>query len=377
MRQHLRLIFIAVALLIVVVSVYFSNRLAAAMTAEERNRVALWAEAEMKMIAAEENVDVDFLLKTLESNSTIPVILIDGENNVWGVKNVKEPELGKNEFYQKYIERLRAKREPFVIDIDGEKFYVLYDDSLLIKRLQYFPFVQLGVIIIFLFVAFFAFASSQKSEQNKVWVGLSKETAHQLGTPISSLLAWTEILQTKYGNDGLITEMSKDVARLRIIAERFSKIGSTPDLQPADLKETLQNAITYMQRRSSAKVEIHSRFNSQKPTVAALNIPLFEWVIENLCKNAIDAMDGVGNIEIRVRETPKNIIVDVEDDGKGMERKLFKQVFKPGFTTKKRGWGLGLSLAKRIIEQYHHGKIFVKNSEQNVGTTFRIILKKL
>jgi signal transduction histidine kinase len=377
MRQPIRLLFILIALLIVGVSVFFSNQLAKQMTEVERNRIEIWAEAIKRMISDETNDNMDYIFKIIEDNKNIPVVVVDEQNNVLHSLNINEPANNKTEFYGKLITRLKNKRPPMIINLDDEKQFVYYDDSQLIKKLYYFPYVQLGVIIVFLLVAFFAFASSTKSEQNKVWVGLSKETAHQLGTPISSMLAWTDLLRGKYPNDTLISEMSKDVNRLKIIAERFSKIGSTPDLQSANLNETLLNTTQYMQKRSSAKVEIRSRFEgSEQPIFAALNVPLFEWVIENLCKNAIDAMDGVGNIEITARRTAKNIVIDVEDDGKGMERKMFKQVFKPGFTTKKRGWGLGLSLAKRIIEQYHHGKIFVKSSEPNIGTTFRIILKK-
>jgi signal transduction histidine kinase len=231
------------------------------------------------------------------------------------------------------------------------------------------------VIIVFLLIAFFAFSSTKKAEQNRVWVGLSKETAHQLGTPISSLLAWVDLLRAKYDDERLIPEMAKDVNRLRIIAERFSKIGSTPDLQIVSLNETIQNAVQYMSNRSSQKVAITYSFQNDNQMFARLNVPLFEWVIENLCKNAIDAMDGIGKIDITASQSENTIIIDVKDTGKGIERKKFKTVFNPGFTTKKRGWGLGLSLAKRIIEEYHAGKIFVKNSEINIGTTFRIILR--
>jgi len=226
-----------------------------------------------------------------------------------------------------------------------------------------------------LFIAFFAFSSTKKEEQNRVWVGLSKETAHQLGTPISSLLAWVDILKGRHEEDRLIGEMAKDVNRLRIIAERFSKIGSSPDLHIVSLNEALENAVTYINNRSSQKVTIESHFEDENPLFVKLNIPLFEWVIENLCKNAIDAMDGIGRIDIFVTQHEKEIFIDVKDTGKGIERNKFKTVFTPGFTTKKRGWGLGLSLVKRIIEEYHGGKIFVKQSELQVGTTFRIILK--
>jgi signal transduction histidine kinase len=229
------------------------------------------------------------------------------------------------------------------------------------------------VIVIFLLVAFFAFSGTKKAEQNQVWVGLSKETAHQLGTPISSLLAWVDLLKMRHEEDKLIGDMEKDVNRLRIIAERFSKIGSKPDLQLVSLNETLTNAVQYMSNRSSQKVVIQCHFENDDPVLLKLNVPLFEWVIENLCKNAIDAMDGIGRIDITVFSKSDEVFIDVKDTGKGMDKRKYKVVFTPGFTTKKRGWGLGLSLAKRIIEEYHGGKIFVKQSELNVGTVFRII----
>jgi signal transduction histidine kinase len=240
--------------------------------------------------------------------------------------------------------------------------------------LYYFPYIQLGVIIVFLLIAFFAFSSTKREEQNRVWVGLSKETAHQLGTPISSLLAWVDLLKARNNNDQMINEMAKDVNRLSIIAERFSKIGSSPDLQLVSLNETLGNAVQYMINRSSQKVGFSCHFLDENPLFIKLNVPLFEWVIENLCKNAIDAMDGSGKIEISIFQKEAEVYIDIKDNGKGIERSKFKTIFNPGFTTKKRGWGLGLSLVKRIIEEYHGGKIYVKQSEINKGTTFRIIL---
>jgi signal transduction histidine kinase len=244
-----------------------------------------------------------------------------------------------------------------------------------LKQLYYFPYVQLGVIFVFLLVAFFAFSGTKRAEQNQVWVGLSKETAHQLGTPISSLLAWVDLLKMRHSEDNLIGEMEKDVNRLRIIAERFSKIGSKPDLNVVSLNETLTNAVTYMANRTSQKVAIECHFPTDEDVFISLNIPLFEWVIENLCKNAIDAMDGIGRIDITIIKRNDEVLIDVKDTGKGIDKSKYKVVFTPGFTTKKRGWGLGLSLAKRIIEEYHGGKIFVKHSELNIGTTFRIQLK--
>lgn len=241
--------------------------------------------------------------------------------------------------------------------------------------MYYYPYVQIGVVVVFLLISFFAFLSSKNAEQNKVWVGLSKETAHQLGTPISSLLAWVALLKSRYQDDKLLPDMEKDVNRLRVIAERFSKIGSAPDLQVVSLNAALDNAVQYMSKRASQQVVIQTHYNIKDEVFIRLNIPLFEWVVENLCKNAIDAMTGKGSIDIYVTKLVDQLIIDFKDSGKGIERNNFKNVFKPGYTTKQRGWGLGLSLVKRIIENYHNGKIYVKHSELGKGTTFRIELK--
>jgi len=373
--RQLKLIFIFIAVAIILASTIFTNRLANSLAEEERKKVEIWAEAIHQSIAMDEGTNTDLIVKIIGSNTTIPIIMTDAKNNVISTLNIVEPKTNPKEFYSKEIERLKAKRPAIVIRLDDIVEYFYYDDSLFFKQLLYFPYIQLGVIIIFLLVAFFAFSSTKKAEQNQVWVGLSKETAHQLGTPISSLLAWIDLLKSKYQEDKLLVEMQKDVNRLEIIAERFSKIGSKPDLSLINLNETLQNAVQYIANRTSQKVSIKCHFPTDEDVFAQLNVPLFEWVIENLCKNAIDAMDGIGMIDISVQQKTDEIIIDVKDTGKGIEKNKFKVVFTPGFTTKKRGWGLGLSLAKRIIEEYHGGKIFVKQSELKVSTIFRIILK--
>jgi len=373
--RQLKLTFIFIAVAIILASTIFTNRLANSLAEEERKKVEIWAEAIHQSIAMDEGTNTDLIVKIIGSNTTIPIIMTDAKNNVISTLNIVEPKTNPKAFYNKEIERLKAKRPAIVIRLDDTVQYFYYDDSLFLKQLLYFPYIQLGVIIIFLLVAFFAFSSTKKAEQNQVWVGLSKETAHQLGTPISSLLAWVDLLKSKYQEDKLLVEMQKDVNRLEIIAERFSKIGSKPDLSLINLNETLQNAVQYIANRTSQKVSIKCHFPTDEDVFAQLNVPLFEWVIENLCKNAIDAMDGIGMIDISVQQKTDEIIIDVKDTGKGIEKNKFKVVFTPGFTTKKRGWGLGLSLAKRIIEEYHGGKIFVKQSELKVGTIFRIILK--
>jgi signal transduction histidine kinase len=272
---------------------------------------------------------------------------------------------------------MRLSKEPIRILLDevGDYIEICYNDSLLLRRLASYPYVQLGVVLIFVVVAIFALLSSKKAEQNRVWVGLSKETAHQLGTPISSLMAWTEILRDKYLDDDLIPEMSKDVKRLQVIADRFSKIGSMPEPKEENLIEVLERVVSYIERRSSNKIRFVRQFPSEG-LVVRMNASLLEWVFENLCKNAIDAMDGQGMITLRVINAESKVAIEVEDTGKGIAKSHRNSVFTPGFTTKKRGWGLGLSLAKRIVEEYHKGRIFVKSSEVNKGTIFCVELKK-
>lgn len=374
LSRHFKTVFIVVGAAIMIASTLFTNRLATALSKEEQKKIEIWAEATRQLMSAEDS-NIEFTLSIIEDNTTIPVIIVDENEQLLDSRNLKIPYNADEAFYKKEIARLKSKHKAIEIDLGETSQYIYYDDSLLLKQLYYFPYIQFGVIIVFLLIAFFAFSGTKKAEQNRVWVGLSKETAHQLGTPISSLLAWVDLLKARHEEDKMIGEMAKDVNRLRIIAERFSKIGSAPDLQLVSLNDTMQNAVQYMTNRTSQKVAINCHFEDENPLFVKLNVPLFEWVIENLCKNAIDAMDGIGKIDIEVSQKENDIVIDVTDNGKGIEKNKFKTIFSPGFTTKKRGWGLGLSLVKRIIEEYHQGKIFVKSSEINVGTTFRIILK--
>ena len=375
-NQILKFIFIVGAMLIVLASTIFTNRLASKLSVEEQKKIEIWAEATRQLILADETTDMNFILKIIEGNTTIPVIITDENDNMIDYRNIKAPVKNSENFFKNKIIQLKNKKPKLEIALKetNTKQYIYYDDSMLLKQLYIFPYVQFGIIFSFFIIVILAFASTKRAEQNKVWVGLSKETAHQLGTPISSLLAWIELLKLRYQNDTLINDMEKDVNRLRVIADRFSKIGSKPDLKKSDLRETLTNAVNYMNNRSSNKIEISLNFASELPVTVPLNVPLFEWVIENLCKNAIDALNGAGKINLNVKNSDNEVIIDVSDTGKGLERNLYQAIFSPGFTTKERGWGLGLSLAKRIIEEYHKGKIFVKHSEVNVGTTFRIIL---
>ncbi len=371
------------AVLIAAVSLFVSNALIEDLSREERGRMEIWAEAMRSLINADENTDLSLVLEVINSNHTIPVIVLDGEGNVTTFRNVSlSATTAADSLSELRDYALELKEKGRVMDItaptdtdDADVLLLTYDDSLMLKRLSAYPFVQLGVVALFVVVAIFALLSSKRAEQNKVWVGLSKETAHQLGTPISSLMAWVEILKETYPDDQLIPELQGDVKRLELIAERFSKIGSTPELTETSLGETIDRVANYIGRRTSDKVTLTTSVPSGDVNVR-ICAPLFEWVIENLCKNAIDAMSGNGKIFIFVHEMPNRVAIDVTDTGKGIKPRDFKNVFKPGYTTKKRGWGLGLSLAKRIIEEYHHGNIFVKESELGHGTTFEIILKK-
>ena len=374
-NQILKFVFIAVAMIIVIASGIFTNRLAEKLSGEETKKIEIWAEATRQLVLADENTDMNFLLGIIEDNTTIPVIMTDENDRMLQHRNIKVPKSNEESFFNKKIANLKEVRPPIVVKLDADtRQFIYYDESSLLKRLHIFPYVQLGIIIVFLVIVILVFSSTKKAEQNQVWVGLSKETAHQLGTPISSLLAWTELLKLRHEDDKLINDMEKDVRRLSIIAERFSKIGSKPDLKKTDLTEAMNNAVSYMKNRSSNKVNITLHYPENELIAVPLNVPLFEWVIENLCKNAIDAMNGSGKIDISVKKNAKDVFIDVKDSGKGMDRNMYKAIFTPGFTTKERGWGLGLSLAKRIIEEYHRGKIFVKQSELGIGTIFRIIL---
>ena len=374
LKRFLKYFFILFSFAIAGVSLFATNVLVKKLSFEERSRMELWANATRELINVENfDTDLSFVQSVIEANHTIPVILLDADGELLSYRNMDSLKLNDKE----EIERIKKLHEPIEVPVnDGEVQYIYYDDSLLLKQLSYFPFVQIVVVALFLFLVFFAFFSIQKAEQDKIWVGLSRETAHQLGTPISSLLAWNEILKNRYPEEAYLYEMEKDVDRLRVIAERFSKIGSKPELTECSLQEELSSVISYMRKRTSQKVNyVFDAKNTN--TKVWINADLFHWVIENLCKNGIDAMEGIGSLTFKIKEDSKNVAIDVIDNGKGIPKSKLKTIFNPGYTTKKRGWGLGLSLAKRIIEEYHRGKIFVKHSEPNFGTTFRIILQKV
>ena len=373
----IKFILIIIAILLGVASLVFSNVLVRDLAREESTRMEIWTEAMRTFNNADEGTDLNLVLTVIRGNNTIPVIVLDNKGGIESYSNIRIHEADTLGYLMRQAAAMRDAGHIIRMDLaePGEYYDVCYDDSLMLKRLAVYPYVQFGVFVVFLAVALFALLSMKRSEQNRVWVGLSKETAHQLGTPISSLMAWTEILRTTYPDDELIPEMSKDVHRLEIIAERFSKIGSLPETTPENLGEALQRVVSYIGRRSSEHVVIKLH-QPERPIVVRMCSPLFEWVVENLCKNAIDAMNGEGRIDIHVAQTDERVYIDVEDTGKGIQKSHFSSVFSPGFTTKKRGWGLGLSLAKRIIESYHKGRIYVKHSELNKGTVFRIELRK-
>lgn len=396
MSLRLRSVLLLIALLIVGGSFLFTNELARRLAQEEHKRMEIWAEATQRFIVAEEGTDIDFVSQIIEDNTTIPVYVTDSAGKFLFSRNVREPKQHVAEFYARRIAVLRETQTPIEVRIaDDVVQYIYYDESLLLRQLHYFPYIQFSVIFLFVLIAIFALYTAQQSEQNRVWIGLTKETAHQLGTPLSSLTAWSQLLHEQYPEDALLPEMDKDIERLQRVAERFSKVGSEPELTMTDLIPVVEETLDYMRARTSAKISYRFTYDNiaigemaTPPRVMVmLNKTLFEWVIENLCKNAIDAMsgqsrngqtDGIqGVISVNIEPTDNNVYIDVTDTGKGMDRKQLRKIFSPGYTTKKRGWGLGLSLAKRIVEQYHKGHISVKQSVPGEGTTFRIGLRKV
>ena len=375
--RQVKILLVVAAVFIAAVSLIISHYLVRDLEMEEQSKMEVWAEAMRSLSEADETTDIALVLKVIESNNTIPVIVMTQDSVVQTFRNLYLRSVTAADS----VEQIRAaarsmSRQHHAITLaldDDEYVSILYDDSLLLRRLEWWPYVQLGIVLIFVVMAIFALMSSQRAEQNKVWVGLSKETAHQLGTPISSLMAWVEVLREAYPYDAVVPEIDKDVKRLQLVAERFSKIGSLPEPREEDVRQVVERVVVYISRRVSGRVTISTSLPDE-PVMALLSASLFEWVIENLCKNAIDAMDGEGSLHLLLRKEERCISVEVADTGKGIASKHFKTVFTPGFTTKKRGWGLGLSLARRIVEEYHHGRIFVKQSELGKGTVFRIEL---
>jgi len=378
-KRRWKILLLLLAVVIGIGAFYYTNWLVKNMAKEERKSVELWAEATQKLASSDlnSNQDITFLNDIIIRNTTIPVIITDSLDHIGYSRNISFTDENKEKVLLRKLHKMKEDNEPITISIsETQKQYLYYGDSVLLENLKYYPIVQFSVIFLFIVVAYLAFNSSRNSEQNQVWVGMSKETAHQLGTPISSLMAWVELLKMQNIDAKLIQEFEKDTERLQKITERFSKIGSIPELIRTDVAETIRSTVEYLKTRSSGKVKFILDFDPDKRYEAPLNSSLFSWVVENLCKNAIDAMNNSGTIQVSILEKTDQLFIDVSDTGKGISKAYFKTVFQPGFTTKKRGWGLGLSLAKRIVENYHKGKIFLKQSEINKGTTFRIILNK-
>ncbi len=375
--RQVKIILVVMAVLIAVASLLVSHLLVQDLIGEERAKMQVWADAMHAINAAGPDDDLSLAFSVIKSNSTIPVVVMNSNGDVYDYSNIDIAGKDTLAFLSDFGSRMQRSGNSIRISYGDTSDYelVCYDESIMLKRLSAWPYVQLGIVLIFVVVAIFALLSSKRAEQNKVWVGLSKETAHQLGTPISSLMAWTEMLRETYPDDEMIPEMSQDVKRLELIAERFSKIGSLPEPVESSMNEVLGHVITYMGRRTSNKVQIIHHFPDHE-VIVRMNASLFEWVIENLCKNAVDAMEGSGTITLTLFDEGDEAVIEVQDTGKGIRKKDLKNVFTPGFTTKKRGWGLGLSLARRIVEEYHKGRIFVKQSEVGHGTTFRIEMKK-
>ena len=362
---------LVIAMMIVAISVLFTNNLARALQIEEQKNMAIWAEATQQLINAGENDDIDFVSSVIEQNITIPVYICDADGNILASRNVEKQIVESNQL------KPEDHHGPIELKIDEDTTqYIYWDDSGLLIRLRYVPYAQFALIFIFIAVAVITMLTGQRSEENRLWVGLSKETAHQLGTPISSLNAWQILLAEKYPDDEYIPQMKRDIDRLQIIADRFQKIGSEPDLNAENLIPVVQSAVTYMRARTSNRITIDDACLNGVERIVLLNAPLMQWVVENLMKNAVDAISGNGSITFQLHENEHDVMLDITDTGRGMDSAIQRRIFEPGFTSKDRGWGLGLPLAKRVVEQYHGGKLLLKSSQLGVGTTFRIVLKK-
>jgi signal transduction histidine kinase len=382
MRQYLnwKSYLVVIALAIVGATLYYTSRLANALAREEQKNARQISESFRVLTASQPDQDLSLALSLIDSNTTIPFIWATAGDTILDYKNIDTSGAKDIQgFLKKKLLEFRGQHRPFRVDIGTTHQYVYYGDSSLLKQLRYFPYVQLTIILLFLVVVVIAISAAQRSIQNQVWLGLSKETAHQLGTPLMALTGWIELLREQQNSPEVISEavgeMEKDLDRLKLIAERFSKVGSEPQLKEENLVDRLAQMVDYMQKRASSKVEINLQSKEDFVPVR-ISAPLFDWVVENLIRNALDAMNNAGRIDIKVVDNNHQVHIDVCDTGKGIPRHQIRKVFTPGFTTKKRGWGLGLSLSRRIIREYHNGSIFVKHSEVGKGTTFRIVLHR-
>lgn len=358
-------------------SLIYTENLVRKLKAEERKNVELWAEATRLISLPDTSQNVEFLSSIIENNNTVPVILTDETDSIISARNFDSHKINDYEYIRKELEKIKEENNPIVNNLENGHFnLIFYKDSTILTMLIFYPYIQLVFIVLFILVSYLAFNSSRKAEQNRVWVGMSKETAHQLGTPTSSLAGWIEILQNNYPEISIAGELARDVERLEKVTERFSRIGSKPSLTKENIVTIITRTVDYLKSRASSKVKFKYDYSDNKEILIPVNSALFEWVIENVSKNAIDAMEGSGEITIRIAETEKHALIDISDTGKGIPKSAFNKIFNPGFTTKQRGWGLGLSLAKRIVEEYHNGKIFVRHSEVGKGSCLRIVMNK-
>ena len=365
------------AVVIAMGSLIYTENLVRKLKVEERKNVTIWAEAARLIALPDTTQNLEFLSTIIENNTTVPVILTDESDSILSAKNFDKNNTANYGFLRKELDKMKEENKPIVNNLgNGHYNLIYYKDSIILTMLIYYPYIQLGLIGLFILVSYLAFSSTRKAQQNQVWVAMSKETAHQLGTPTSSLSGWIEIIQNKYPEISISSELARDVERLEKVTERFSRIGSKPSLSEENICAIISHTVDYIKSRASSKVSFVFDYNTEKEVLVPVNPALFEWVIENVSKNAIDAMEGSGVITYRVIETDKNAVIDITDTGKGIPKSAFNKIFHPGFTTKQRGWGLGLSLAKRIIEEYHNGKIFVRHSEVGIGSCIRIIMNK-
>ncbi len=377
-RRIWKLFLLLSAVTIGLFTLVYTDELTNQLKDEERKSVEIWVQAIKQITQSQAGEDeLALTLEVISQNTTIPIIIIEADSTINSHRNLNLPKDNQEAALQAVLDRLMSQTTPLIIDLgENELQYLYYDDSVLIKKLEWFPIIQLSVVALFILVAYLAFNGARKAEQDQVWVGMSKETAHQLGTPTSSLLGWVDLLKLKEENSEIAQELEKDVERLQVITDRFSKIGSMPELTEQPLILAIEEIVDYLKRRTSSNITINIESDLQPYQMTKMNKVLFQWVIENLCKNAIDAMNGNGRIDLYIHQNNGHVLIDIKDNGKGLNRNQFKAIFKPGYTTKRRGWGLGLSLAKRIVQGYHGGKLFVKESEVGKGTTFRILLPK-
>ena len=390
-KQKWKFTLLGFAIIIGLSSLFITNRLVKQLKNEERKKIELWAQATKHLVSITGEGDYSLAIKVISENNNIPVILADECDSILEHRNfnyyskidsllLKLGLIQKKEITKRYLRKELTQikdgdEDPIEINILGDKQWIYYKDSALLYQLRYYPIYQLGFIGLFMFIAYFVFSASRKSEQNKVWAGMAKETAHQIGTPLSSLMAWVELLKEKEGAESMVLEMEKDIKRLETITDRFSKIGSKPELKEVDIVNLINQSVEYLKSRMPDNTLFTIEFPNKKILIPISGI-LLEWVVENLVRNAVDAMKGKGEIRISITEDITNVIINITDNGDGIDKSIIKTIFKPGVTSKKRGWGLGLSLSKRIVEEYHNGSIFVMQSAKGVGTTFTIHLPK-